>query len=183
MTATLFTTHDLMVIAQWAHAPWRLARSLRWGVNPDRPELEGGSLRATFFPDIETEFPDAWYEGSHKNLGIHTYRLANGHHQRDHLHTVTWTTVERWLHRWTRTDIEHLVTFDQERRGIEHTPEELDYNPTRTTAEHQEISRRRHERLTNGGYQRLHEIHQEQTELIRDHLTGARSPAQQEALF
>lgn len=32
-----------------------------------------------------------------------------------------------------------------------------------------------------GGYQRIHEIHREQTELIRDYLTGDRSPTQQEA--
>ena len=179
-TATL-SNRDVAAISCWARTTWRVARSHRAGT-PDRPEAEGSPLTDA----ASTEFgAHAHYEARHGS-GItiyHSTRTGNLQYQRETLHQVTWTTVAAWLNTWTDTDRRTLIQLDCERFHLEHSEEDLTYNPAETTPEAMARAQRRQERMDNGDRAKIRALDQQISVLVERYLTGDRSPADQLEFF
>lgn len=179
-TATL-TNRDVVAISCWARTTWRVARSLRAGT-PDRPEAEGSPLTDA----ASTEFGTHAHYEARRGSGItiyHSTRSEELQYQRETLHQVTWTTVAAWLNTWTDTDRQTLIELDRERFHLEHSEEDLTFNPAETTAEAMARSQRRGERMDNGDRAKIRGLDQQIRALVERYLTGDRSPADQLGFF
>lgn len=181
MTATTLTTRDVAAISCWARTTWRVARS-HHAHTPDRPEAEGGPLTDAAI----TEFgPHAYYE-ARRGGGItiyHSTRTGLLQFQRETLHQVPWNTVAAWLNTWTSTDRDTLIHLERERFNLEHSAEELTYNPAATTAQTMAIARRREQRMAAGDRDTIRTLTHQMDDLTAQYLTGQHAPAPQLELF
>lgn len=182
MTATATVApRDIAAISCWARTTWRIARNHRAGT-PDRPEAEGSPLTDT----ATTAFgAHARYE-ARRGSGItiyHSTRTGELQYQRETLLQVTWTTVAAWLNSWTDTDRQTLIDLDRQRFQLEHSEEDLTYNPAETTAETRARAQRRQQRMDNGDRAKIRALDHQLRALVEQYLTRHRSPADQLNLF
>lgn len=180
MTTTL-TTRDVAAISCWARTTWRVARSLR-AHTPDRPEAEGSSLTDAATAEFGI---DVQYEAT-RGGGITIYRaIRRGplDFQRETVHQVPWNTVATWLDTWSSSDRQTLIQLEDERFALEHTAEDLHYNPAATMADHHALAQRRQERMDAGDRDTIRAITARMDQLVAEYLTGQHSPAHQLEMF